>query len=83
LMLADHFEISHFAHMSDVLGKPTHAAFGGMRVERVCRRDVPDYLCARGVVEPLRQKQRGAFLQLDSVQRRLKAGDRNSLVFGL
>jgi hypothetical protein len=45
LMLADHFGIIHFAHMSDVLGKSAHAAFGGMRVERVCPGDVPDYLC--------------------------------------
>ncbi|PYU02410.1 MAG: hypothetical protein DMG38_00410 [Acidobacteria bacterium] len=47
--------------MSDVLGKSTHAAFGGMRVERVCRGDVPDYLCARGVVEPLLAEAKGRF----------------------
>ncbi len=45
LMLADHFGIIHFAHMSDVLGKVAHPAFGGLRVERVCKGDVPDYLC--------------------------------------
>ena len=46
LMLADHFGIVQFAHMNDVLNKPAHPAFGGMRVERVCQGDVPDYLCA-------------------------------------
>lgn len=45
LMLTDHFGIVHFAHMNDVLGKAAHPAFGGMRVERVTRGDVPDYLC--------------------------------------
>ncbi len=45
LMLSDHFGIVHFAHMSEVLGKAAHSAFGGMRVERVCKGDVPDYLC--------------------------------------
>jgi hypothetical protein len=47
LMLADHFGVVHFAHMSEVLGKAAHAAFGGMRVERISPGDVPDYLCAR------------------------------------
>jgi hypothetical protein len=61
LMLADHFEIVHFAHMNDVLGKPAHAAFGSMRVERICRGDVPDYLCARGVMEPLLAEAKGRF----------------------
>jgi hypothetical protein len=46
LMLADHFGIAYFAHMNDVLDKSAHPAFGGMRVECVCRGDVPDYLCA-------------------------------------
>jgi hypothetical protein len=45
-MLADHFGIAYFAHMNDVLDKSAHPAFGGMRVECVCRGDVPDYLCA-------------------------------------
>ena len=45
LMLSEHFGIVHFAHMSEVLGKTAHAAFGGMRIERVCKGDVPDYLC--------------------------------------
>jgi hypothetical protein len=45
LMLASHFGIIHFAHMNDVLGKPAHPASGGLRVERVCKGDVPDYLC--------------------------------------
>ncbi len=45
LMLSDHFGIVHFARMSEVLGKTSHSAFGGMRVERVCKGDVPDYLC--------------------------------------
>jgi len=61
LMLADHFGIAHFEHMSDVLGKPTHAAFGGMRVERICPGDVPDYLCAREVAEPFLAEAKGRF----------------------
>jgi hypothetical protein len=61
LMLAEHFGIAHFAHMSDVLGKSAHPAFGGMRVERVCPGDVPDYLCARDVTEPLLAEAKGRF----------------------
>jgi len=45
LMLGDHFGIVHFVHMNDVLNKPAHPAFGGMRVERVCKGYAPDYLC--------------------------------------
>jgi hypothetical protein len=61
LMLSDHFDIVHFAHMNDVLGKPAHAAFGGMRVERLCPGDVPDYLCVRQVTEPLLAEAKGRF----------------------
>lgn len=45
LMLSNHFGIIHFAHMNDVLGKAAHPAFGGMRIERILKEDVPDYLC--------------------------------------
>ena len=45
LLLSEHFGIVHFAHMNDVLGKGVHPAFGGIRVERACPGDVPDYLC--------------------------------------
>jgi hypothetical protein len=41
LMLANHFEMAHFVHRNDVLSKPAHAAFGSLRVERICRGDVP------------------------------------------
>lgn len=61
LMLSDHFDIVHFAHMNDVLGKPAHAAFGGIRVERICPGDGPDYLCARQVTEPLLAEAKGRF----------------------
>jgi hypothetical protein len=61
LMLSDHFGINYFTHMRDVLGKPTHAAFAGMRIERVCPGDTPDYLCARKVTEPLIAEAKGRF----------------------
>jgi hypothetical protein len=64
-MLSDHFDIVHFAHMNDVLGKPAHAAFGGMRVERICPGDVPDYLCARQVTEPLLAEAKGRFSSIN------------------
>lgn len=61
LMLGEHFGITHFAHMDEVMGKPAHAAFGGMRVERVCPGDVPDYLCARTATEPFIGEAKGRF----------------------
>lgn len=61
LMLQDHFGIAYFAHMSDVIGKSTHPAFEGMRIERVCAGDIPDYLCARKVTEPYIAEAKGRF----------------------
>ena len=58
-MLHDHFRIVYFAHMYDVLDRPTHAAFEGLRVERSGRGDVPDYLCARKVTLPLLAEAKG------------------------
>ena len=65
LMLADHFGVVHFAHMSEVLGKAAHAAFGGMRVERISPGDVPDNLCAREVTEPLLAEAKGRFSSIN------------------
>jgi len=61
LMLHDHFGIAYFAHMTEVLNKPTHAAFEGMRIERTSPGDVPDYLCARKVTVPHVAEAKGRF----------------------
>jgi hypothetical protein len=61
LMLHDHFGVSYFAHMNDVIGKSTHPAFEGIRIERVIKGDIPDYLCARKVTEPLIAEAKGRF----------------------
>jgi len=61
LMLAEHFAITHFAHLDEVMGKSAHGAFGGMRVERVCPGDVPDYLCARIAAGPFIAEAKGRF----------------------
>jgi hypothetical protein len=61
LILHDHFGIVYFAHMNDVLNKPTHAAFNGMRIERKCKGDIPDYLCARSVDSPCIAEAKGRF----------------------
>jgi hypothetical protein len=47
--------------MSDVLGKATHAAFEGMRVERLQPGDTPDYFCARNVLKPYLAEAKGRF----------------------
>lgn len=60
-MLHEHFSIRYFAHMSEVLEKPTHAAFEGMRIERLKPGDVPDYLCARKVTKPFLAEAKGRF----------------------
>jgi len=59
--LAEHFAITHFAHLDEVMGKSAHGAFGGMRVERVCPGDVPDYLCARIAAGPFIAEAKGRF----------------------
>lgn len=60
-MLSEHFGIHYFAHMADVLDKPTHAVFGGLRIERFVAGDVPDYLCARSVTSPRIAEAKGRF----------------------
>ena len=82
-MLADHFGVVHFAHMSEVLGKAAHAAFGGMRVERISAGDVPDYLCAREVTEPLLAEAKADSRLSISIQLRSIAGGVSSLASGL
>jgi hypothetical protein len=47
--------------MGDVIGKSTHPAFEGMRIERVASGDIPDYLCARKVTEPFIAEAKGRF----------------------
>jgi hypothetical protein len=61
LLLHDHFRIAYFAHMADVIGKPTHAAFAGMTIRRTTKGDVPDYLCARSVSAPCIAEAKGRF----------------------
>jgi hypothetical protein len=61
LMLHDHFGVSYFAHMSDVVKRSKHPAFEGMRIERVASGNIPDYLCARTVTEPLIAGAKGRF----------------------
>jgi hypothetical protein len=60
-MLSEHFSMRYFAHMNDVVGKKTHAAFEGMCVERTAPGDVPDYLCAWNVTEPVLAEAKGRF----------------------
>jgi len=60
-ILSEHFGINYFAHMSKVLGKPTHAAFDGMKIKRIAKGDVPDYLCARSVTKPRVAEAKGRF----------------------
>jgi hypothetical protein len=47
--------------MEHVVGKDTHRAFNGMKVTRIQRGDVPDYLCARSVMEPGIAEAKGRF----------------------
>lgn len=61
LMLQEHFGIRYFAHMADVLDKPTHAAFDGLRIARISSGDTPDYLCARKSTEPRIAEAKGRF----------------------
>jgi hypothetical protein len=44
--------ITYFAHMDKVLDKTTHPAFDGMSLRRIAKGDVPDYLCAKSVLNP-------------------------------
>jgi hypothetical protein len=61
LLLHDHFGVSCFAHMSELINKPAHAAFGGLKVERTSAGDVPDYLCARESMLPCLAEAKGRF----------------------
>lgn len=54
-------DIRYFAHMEDVIGKDTHPAFNGMKIERISDGDVPDYLCARKVNTPFIGEAKGRF----------------------
>jgi hypothetical protein len=59
--LHDHLGIIYFAHMEHVIGKDTHRAFNGMKITRNSQGDVPDYLCARSVIEPGIAEAKGRF----------------------
>lgn len=59
--LQEHFGIRYFAHMNKVLDRSTHAAFEGLKIERIQRGDVPDYLCARKVTQPQFAEAKGRF----------------------
>jgi hypothetical protein len=61
LLLHDHFKICYFAHLQNVVNKSTHAAFGGMKIVRKKKGDIPDYLCARKVTEPRIAEAKGSF----------------------
>jgi hypothetical protein len=61
LMLQDHFGVTFFAHMGDVLDKPAHAALNGVRVKRASRGDVPDYLCSDVHATPFVAEAKGRF----------------------
>lgn len=61
LLLHDHFKICYFAHLQNVVGKSTHAAFGGMKIVRKAKGDIPDYLCARKATEPRIAEAKGRF----------------------
>jgi hypothetical protein len=56
--------LTYFAHMNQVLNKSTHPAFGGMRIERKTKGDVPDYLCAYSVSKPFIAEAKGRFSQI-------------------
>lgn len=47
--LHDHFNITYFAHMGQILTRQLHRAFEGCRIERAARGDTPDYFCAENV----------------------------------
>lgn len=57
LMLHDHFGVSYFAHMNDVIGK----SFEGMRIDRASSGDIPDYLYTKKITEPLIAEAKGRF----------------------
>jgi hypothetical protein len=47
LFLSDYLDITYFAHMGDVLGRPADPTFGGLQLHRILSGDAPDYLCAQ------------------------------------
>lgn len=53
--------ITYFAHMDKVLDKKTHPAFNGMSIKRISKGDVPDYLCAKSVLNPFIGEAKGRF----------------------
>ena len=58
-MLHEHFGIYYFAHLEDVIGKSTHAAFDGLCISRATSGDIPDYLCATNVSRPMLAEAKG------------------------
>jgi len=65
LLLHDHFGVRYFAHLGRLIQRPTHAGFGGMRINRTCKGDIPDYLCARKVSEPRIAEAKGRFSPIE------------------
>ncbi len=61
LQLHDHFKICYFAHLQNIVNKSTHAAFGGMKIRRTKKGDIPDYLCARKTTAPRIAEAKGRF----------------------
>lgn len=57
--------ITYFAHMDKVLEKPTHPAFNGLQIKRLTAGDVPDYLCARSVLQPFIGEAKGRFSNIN------------------
>lgn len=53
--------ITYYANMDKVLNKPLHPAFDGMRITRISKGDVPDYLCAKSVSKPYIGEAKGRF----------------------
>jgi len=47
--LYEHFNVTYFAHLSQILNRQLHRAFGGLRVARETSGDTPDYFCAESV----------------------------------
>lgn len=53
--------ITYFAHMDKILDKDTHPAFNGMRIIRISKDDVPDYLCCNSIIHPYIAEAKGRF----------------------
>lgn len=53
--------ITYFAHMDKILDKELHPAFDGMKIKRIAKGDVPDYLCAKSVTKSYITEAKGRF----------------------